>query len=89
MTNTIASTTGAALAFVNAANAQNLPDFLGGLAGVALLVWIVIRQSREIDKLRERNRQLADRCKDCSLAQTANTMLTDAGHDRIETTTEK
>lgn len=83
MTNTIASTTGAALAFANAANAQNLPDFLGGLAGVALLVWIVIRQSREIDKLRERNRQLADRCKDCTLTQTANNMLTDAGNDRI------
>ena len=83
MTNTIASTTGAVLATLNAANASNIPDFLGGLAGVALLVWIVIRQSREIDKLRERNRQLADKCKDCRIAHRANDLLDDVVEDKI------
>lgn len=73
--NTVALVSGGLIALEHACDAQSVPDFIGGMMGVGLLVWIVIRQSREIDKLRERNRALADKCTGCDLARTANGVL--------------
>lgn len=83
MTDTVATATGLVMAIATASTAVDIIDAVPTLSGTALLVWIAIWQGKEITKLRERNRELADKCKNCPLAQTANEMLKDAGHDRI------
>lgn len=83
MTDALATCTGLAMAVATASTAVDVVDAIPTLSGTALLVWITIWQGKEINKLRERNRTLSDKCKNCPLAQTANEMLKDAGHDRI------
>ena len=85
--NLIACATGAVMAAVQVANTatgagplESIPT----LGGVGLLVWIVIYQTKECDKLREQLRKAHQKCGECRLARAANDTLIEAGKEHVE-----
>lgn len=67
-----------------AASTSTPLDSVPTLGGVGLLVWIVIYQTKECDKLREQLRQAHHKCSDCRLARAANDTLIEAGKEHAE-----
>ena len=67
-----------------AATTSNALDSVPTLGGVGLLVWIVIYQTKECDKLREQLRKAHEKCSNCRLARAANDTLIEAGKELID-----
>lgn len=88
MTNNLTVVVGAVLTTALIPGAEDIAQVTLTLTGGGLLTWIAIMQSRELNKLRtanrELNRELGKKCKNCTLAQKANSMLTDAGNEYME-----
>lgn len=85
--NLIACATGAVVAAMQVATAattNNALDSVPTLGGVGLLVWIVIYQTKENDKLREQLRQAHQKCSDCRLARAANDTLIEASKEHFD-----
>ena len=85
--NLIACATGAVVAAMQVATAattNNALDSVPTLGGVGLLVWIVIYQTKECDKLREQLRQAHQKCSDCRLARAANDTLIEASKEHFD-----
>lgn len=85
--NLIACATGAVVAAMQVATAattSNALDSVPTLGGVGLLVWIVIYQTKENDKLREQLRQAHQKCSDCRLARAANDTLIEASKEHFD-----
>lgn len=84
--NFMACATGAVLAAVQVAQASagGALDSVPTLGGVGLLVWIVIHQTKECDKLREQLRKAHEKCNTCRLARAANDTLIEAGKEYTE-----
>lgn len=84
--NLIACGTGAAVAAMQVASAaagSGALDSVPTLGGVGVLVWIVLHQARECDKLREQLREAHRKCGDCRLAKAANDALVEAGKEHF------
>ncbi len=88
MPNHLTVVTGAVLSAALLPGAESLAQIGATLIGTGLLTWIAVWQSREINKLRaenrDLNRELGKKCKNCALAQKANSMLADAGSEYME-----
>lgn len=85
MTNNIlACLTGATLAAAElASGSAGTIESITQLGGLGVLVWIALRQSKELDKLREQLRESYRKCGDCALARAANNNLIEqAEHER-------
>lgn len=85
--NLIACCTGAVVAAMQvatAATSSNALDSIPTLGGVGLLVWIVIYQTKECDKLREQLRKAHEKCGNCRLARAANDTLIEAGKEHFD-----
>ena len=85
--NLLACATGAVMAAVQVANTANGAGALESiptLGGVGLLVWIVICQTKECDKLREQLRKAYEKCGNCRLARAANDTLIEAGKEHFD-----
>ncbi|MBR5887311.1 MAG: hypothetical protein IKZ07_03785 [Akkermansia sp.] len=85
--NLIACCTGAVVAAMQvatAATSSNALDSIPTLGGVGLLVWIVIYQTKECDKLREQLRKAHEKCSNCRLARAANDTLIEAGKEHFD-----
>lgn len=85
--NLIACATGAVVAAMQVATAattNSALDSVPTLGGVGLLVWIVIYQTKECDKLREQLRRAHQKCSDCRLARAANDTLIEAGKEHFD-----
>lgn len=88
MTNYVSVAAGAVLSTALLPGAESFAQVGATLIGTGLLTYIAVMQGREIQKLRADNRELSrelgKKCKNCVLAQKANSMLTDAGSDYME-----
>lgn len=85
--NLIACATGAVMAAVQVANTASGAGALESiptLGGVGLLVWIVMNQTKECDKLREQLRKAHEKCSSCRLARAANDTLIEAGKEHFD-----
>ena len=85
--NLIACATGAVVAAMQVATAATTSSALDSvptLGGVGLLVWIVIYQTKENDKLREQLRQAHQKCSECRLARAANDTLIEASKEHFD-----
>lgn len=87
MTNYIQTTAAATLAVLSIPQAADIVQLGGSLVGTALLVWIIIRKERDCERLRQENhnltRELATRCRDCTLTNAANKLLAGAGREQL------
>lgn len=85
MTNHATVVVGAVLSSALLPGAEGFAQVAATLIGTGLLTWIVVMQSRELNKLREvnreLNRELGKKCRNCELAQAANELLADAGKE--------
>ena len=83
--NLIACATGAVVAAMQLIGSATAPGGVDipALGGVGLLVWIVIHQTKEVDKLREQLRQAQAKCGECRLARAANDTLIEAGRELL------
>lgn len=88
MTHTPLIFVGAALSAAILPAAESVAQFGATLIGTGLLTWITIQQSRELSKMREENhrltQELAQNCKNCTLAVKANALLTDAAEEYMD-----
>lgn len=79
---------GVCLASLALPGAENWVQLGGSLVGTGLLVWIIIRKERDCESLRRANhelsRELVSKCKECSLARTANETLIQAGREHFD-----
>lgn len=85
--NLIACATGAVVAATQVATAaatSGALDSIPTLGGVGLLVWIVMHQTKECDKLREQLRKAHEKCNNCRLARAANDTLIEAGKEHFD-----
>lgn len=85
--NLIACVIGAVVAATQVATAaatSGALDSIPTLGGVGLLVWIVMHQTKECDKLREQLRKAHEKCNNCSLARAANDTLIEAGKEHFD-----
>jgi len=79
MTNSVvACMTGGVLAASELASGAGFIESVTNLGGLGVLVWIAIKQGKEIDKLRELVREGFRKCGDCVLARAANNNLIEA-----------
>ena len=74
----------AAVQVANTANGAGALESIPTLGGVGLLVWIVICQTKECDKLREQLRKAYEKCGSCRLARAANDTLIEAGKEHFD-----
>lgn len=85
MTNSVAAClTGGVLAASELASGAGLIESITNLGGLGVLVWIAVRQGKEIDKLRELVRESFRKCGDCVLARAANNSLIEAAEHESE-----
>ena len=88
MTNHATTVLGVVLSSAALPGSDNFVQVAATLIGTGLLTWIAVMQGREISRLRGENRdlsrELGKKCRNCSLAQTANEMLTHAGKEKQE-----
>lgn len=87
MTNHFSTLAGVSLAVLSIPQAADLVQLSGSLVGTALLVWIIVRKERDCERLRRENhelsREIAQKCQHCTLAQSANNLLADAGREHF------
>lgn len=88
MTNYIPTAAAATMAVLSIPAAADIVQLGGSLVGTGLLVWIIVRKERDCERLRQENhnltRELAHRCRDCSLTAAANNLLADAGREHFD-----
>lgn len=90
--NLITSVTGSVLAAAQVVSTELLPaqslDSVGKLGALALLIWMLLLQTRECDKLREKLREEIKKCSHCRLARAANENLIEQAREHGEHETE-
>ena len=83
MTSQVNAVLGAVVAVTGVQAVNDPVDALATVSGVALMVWLTLRKSKECERLREEHhrmrtelqelsRELGKRCSDCKLAVAAN-----------------